>query len=199
MRSTKVKALSVGGRRKIYYSGDTVTEEMFPKGEFDKLIERGYLHPVGDTPDDGKKPVFESDDDQPETAFGADVKLAPQPQLPGMVNPMFAPQPPVQSGPSEPKKPTEPPVVPGTPGDESVKVQNDVVGKEKTDLDLIDIKKDAEKSQDADTTKVDTEAGKEPESGITVAQLKKDLDARGTKYPANAKKEDLLKLWASGE
>lgn len=151
MRSTKVKALSVGGRRKIYHSGDTVTEDMFPKGEFDKLIEKGFLDPV-DGDDDGEIPKFDFDDDQPEARYGADIKVPPQPQLPGMtINPELKGMPQLES--QEQAKPVD------------------------TDVD---------------------KPGPD-ESGITVAQLKKDLDARGVKYPANSKKEDLLKLWASGE
>lgn len=169
MRSTKVKALSVGGRRKVYYAGDTVSEDMFPKGDFDKLIEKGFLHPVGEDADDGKKPNFDQDD-QPETRFGADI------QTPGMISPAFKPQPQVQAGPVEPKKPTAPPVVPGTPGDSSVKVQNDETGN----------------PEKAETTEADG-------SKLTVAQLKKDLTDRGIPYPSDAKKEDLLKLWARGE
>lgn len=245
----------MGGRRKIYYAGDTVSEEMFPKGEFDKLIEKGYLHPVGESPDDGKHPNFDQDDDQPEARYGSDVKIMPQVQLPGMINPMLVPQPPIESGPVEPQKPTEPPVVPGTPGHESVKVQNDETGKaasdavgvvenqalgqtegekkgtlkdqayldsqhgqnqdeqianiqgargenpaeQKTteqkiaDVTAVEKKAPAASTNFEDVDKVDT-AG-----GITVTQLKKDLDAKGIKYPANAKKEDLLKLWARGE
>jgi hypothetical protein len=33
-------------------------------------------------------------------------------------------------------------------------------------------------------------------SGITVTQMKKDLKARGVEYPANAKKDELFRLWA---
>lgn len=249
MRSTKVKALSVGGRRKIYYAGDTVSEEMFPKGDFDKLIEKGYLHPVGEGPDDGKNPNFDQDDDQPEARYGSDVKAMPPVMLPGMINPMLMPQPEVQAGPVAPQKPTEPPVVPGTPGHESVKVQNDETGKAASDAvgviqnqalgqtegekkgtlkDQAYLDSQHGQNQDEQIAKIQEVRGRTTEQkiedataaekkapvastnfedvdkvdaagGITVTQLKKDLDARGIKYPATAKKEDLLKLWARGE
>src|SRR5688572_19754213 len=131
MRSTKVKALSVGGRRKVFYAGDTVTEENFPKGEFDKLIEKGFLYPVGEGADDGKKANFDQHDDGPEKRFGSDIQPVQSP-FGGMVNPALMAQPQVQTGPVEQKQPTESPIVPGTPNHESVKVQNNETGKDTT-------------------------------------------------------------------
>ena len=43
MRKFKVKSLSVGGKNnKIYYSGDTVTADMFA-ADVDALVKNGYL------------------------------------------------------------------------------------------------------------------------------------------------------------
>jgi hypothetical protein len=239
MRSTKVKALSVGGRRKIYYAGNTVSEDMFPKDEFDKLIEKGFLHPVGEGVDDGRKPDFDQDE-QPETRFGSDIK--PQLGMPGMMNPTLSIQQTPQE-PSKPKEPTEPPLVPGTPGHESVKVQNDETGKDLsepltvggqvvglTEGEKKDTLKDQGYLEAQQGTNVDEQIAKQraaktidekidavrdnekkgPQGstnfedidkigGVTVTQMKKDLKDRNIAFPANAKKDELFKLWSRGE
>lgn len=47
MRSFKVKALSVSGLKgKVFESGDTVTEESFPRGACDDLVSGGYLEEI---------------------------------------------------------------------------------------------------------------------------------------------------------
>jgi hypothetical protein len=44
MRKAKVIVTDLAGRaNKIYHSGDIVTENNFPPGNFDKLVKNGYL------------------------------------------------------------------------------------------------------------------------------------------------------------
>lgn len=48
MAQYKVIALSVGGlRNKIYSNGDIVSDECFPEGNGPKLVEQGFLKPIG--------------------------------------------------------------------------------------------------------------------------------------------------------
>lgn len=186
MRSTKVKALSVGGRRKIHYSGETVREDMFPKGRFDELIADGHLYPVGEGSDDGKKPKFEEDENgQPEVTFGKS-----KPQLAGMQNPTLGEQPKIETKVEDRPKP-EQPKVPGTPGDVSVKVQNDETGKDTGTVKTESTKTEATKSEKDQSEKNEV-------TPITVAQLRKDLKERGVAHAPNATKEELFKLWANG-
>lgn len=225
MRSTKVLALSVSNGRKIFYAGETVTEQSFPRGEFDKLIEKGFLHPV-DGDDDGEKPNFD-EDDQPELKFGKDVVPQMVPQLPG-IPPMFIQQPPIAPTPDSPK-PVDP-VVPGTPNVDYAKPKTKSADDSKTDLDLVvpdKVETEGEKkgtlkdqgyldAQKTTTEKID-ELVKGAESKGTGAatdfsdllkksetdepslnQMRKDLKERGVKVPPTATKEEILKLWASG-
>lgn len=43
MRTFKVISLSVGGRRKVHYYDETVTERDFPVGNCDELVQKGFL------------------------------------------------------------------------------------------------------------------------------------------------------------
>jgi len=43
MRRFKVISLSVGGRRKVHYYDETVTERDFPAGNCDELVQKGFL------------------------------------------------------------------------------------------------------------------------------------------------------------
>lgn len=49
MKKYRVKALSVGGKNKIFNYGDVVTENNFPDGNAEKLVEQGFLEVVGKT------------------------------------------------------------------------------------------------------------------------------------------------------
>jgi hypothetical protein len=47
----KVIALSVSGRRnKIFRAGDIVTDKNFPEGNATKLVEEGFIKPIGNMP-----------------------------------------------------------------------------------------------------------------------------------------------------
>jgi hypothetical protein len=46
MKTYKVIALSVMGRRKIYHSGETVKESSFDTGHAEQLVEKGFLKPI---------------------------------------------------------------------------------------------------------------------------------------------------------
>jgi hypothetical protein len=48
MRTATVVVISVSGHRKIYKSGDTVNEEMFPAGRFDELVKGEYIKVISD-------------------------------------------------------------------------------------------------------------------------------------------------------
>lgn len=138
MRETTVKCLVVVARKKRFYTGQTVTENLFAPGEFDKLITSGHLNPVeGEYKDEPNGPSEDLSDDEIDA-----VKKAGE--LP------------------------------------AIKDQK---------LDLSDTGKKAD-----EVSSVEAE-----ENEKTVAQLKKDLTDKGIKFPPNAKKEELLKLWARGE
>lgn len=47
MREAVVIALSVGGRGKVFKSGQIVKETNFPPDHFDSLIKRGFIRELG--------------------------------------------------------------------------------------------------------------------------------------------------------
>lgn len=248
MRKTTVKSLSVGGKAKIYHSGDTVYENNFPKGNFDKLIKSGHLNDPEEV-EQGENVPYESEeepelDDRNERQAG-EIKFE---SLAGTVIPGTnrvipnTPQSPLEKEASAKadelrEKRQEKPVVPGTPSDEhakpktlkaeeveeaskiaepevgnvtatetegekkgTLKDQGYLDAQKSTAQKIEEVVKDAESKQMASTDFKDVDKdneGTDP-NALTVAQLKKELDARGVEYPANAKKEDLVKLWIRG-
>ena len=132
MRATTVKALSVGGKRKVFYSGETVKESDFYAGDFDKRIADGHLS--AETKEVKSRETIEHSHEPEQT-----------------------------------ESEVERPIVAG-------QVKGPELGSiEGTDL---------------------TPPGDQDPPALTVAEIKKDLDAKGIKYPATAKKEELLKLLA---
>jgi hypothetical protein len=137
MRSTTVKCLVVVARRKKFYTGATVTENMFPEGEFDRLIQSGHLNQVEEV-DQEEQPEFEPDPIKEEWPISPTKVEAP---LEDSVKAGL-----VQPAPESQEEPEE-------------------SGSDK---------------------------------GPTMGDLRKALKDRGITYPANAKKEDLIKLLAQG-
>lgn len=50
MRQFRVISLSVGGRRKVHYYGEIVTEKDFPEGNCDQLVQKGFLQELESKP-----------------------------------------------------------------------------------------------------------------------------------------------------
>lgn len=79
MKRYKVTALSVGGKsKKLFESGDEVTEDQFEVGRAQQLAEQGFLKLIGE--DDTQAPDYQQE--QPELTMKVETPETPAPEQP---------------------------------------------------------------------------------------------------------------------